>query len=94
MSMKEEKVKYIKQIIWDYNISPEDVIEILEKHSSAKNGLTINNIYTRLLKSYNWYTLLKILDKQQLKEALSDEVLNKLYPKSLTEKYKYARKFL
>jgi hypothetical protein len=51
-------------------------------------------IFCRLLSTYDWYTLIKLIPKKLLREALTDDVLGRLYPKELKEKYKYAREIL
>jgi len=52
------------------------------------------NLFRRLLTTYDWYTLLAMIPPDRLPEALSDAVLDRLYPKSLKERYRYARRIL
>lgn len=51
-------------------------------------------IFCRLLSTYDWHTLIKLIPEKLLREALTDDVLARLYPKELKEKYKYAREIL
>jgi hypothetical protein len=52
------------------------------------------NLYYRLLKGLNWHSIVKILPKEYIEEALADNVLIKLFPKSLSTKYRYVRSIL
>ena len=49
---------------------------------------------SRVLKSRRWYEIKKILSPELLKEALSEDITNTLFPKSLSQKYNYVRKIL
>lgn len=87
-----ETIKFFKSLYWEYRISDEDIITIIELGEC--NGLTRKNLLSRVLKSRRWYEIKKILTPELLKEALSDDVLKTLFPKSLSHKYYYVRKLL
>ncbi|CAN5903930.1 hypothetical protein BH11BAC7_BH11BAC7_34920 [soil metagenome] len=44
--------------------------------------------------SSQWYLLLNILSKEELAEALSENVISKIHIATLREKYQYARTIL
>jgi len=54
----------------------------------------INKIYSRLLNSYDWYTILSIIDNNKIKDLLKDEVLQLIWPKSVSKKYYNAKRIL
>ena len=85
-------IKFFKSLYWDYQISDENIITIIE--SGECNGITRKNLLGRVLKSCRWYKIKKILTPELLKEALSDDVLKTLFPKSLSQKYYYVRELL
>ena len=87
-----EIIKFFKSLFWEYNISDENIITIIE--SGECNGITRANLLGRVLKSRRWYEIKKILPPELLKEALTDDVLKTLFPKSLSQKYYYVRKLL
>ena len=87
-----ETHKLIKNILWDLNLTPEEVISVL---SDRKNQDERRRFVVRLLRSYNWYTLLKIFTIEEMIEIINDnKVINALFPNSLKEKYKNAREIL
>lgn len=82
---------YLKPLSWDSNLSEEELEQLLSGKQNMIRGITSQNIYVKLLSSYNWYTLLKILGREKLREILTDDVIKKLKSKSLQQKYFYAR---
>ena len=86
------KIKFCKSLYWDYRISDEEIITIIEKGECR--GFTRKNLLARVLKSCRWYEIKEVLPPELLKEALSDEVLKTLFPKSLADKYFYVRELL
>ncbi len=87
-----ETIKFFKSLYWEYQISDENIIAIIELGEC--NSITRKNLLGRVLKSCRWYEIKKILTPELLKEALSDDVLKTLFPKSLSQKYYYVRKLL
>ena len=87
-----ETQKLVKNILWDLNLTTEDVFSIL---SDKSNNDERRRFVVRLLRSYNWYTLLKIFSIEEMIEIINDnKVINALFPNSLKEKYKNAREIL
>ena len=48
-------------------------------------GITSENIYVKLLSSYNWYTVLKIAGKEKLREILTDDIIRSLNQKPFSK---------
>ncbi len=90
--MDKETITFFKHLYWDYQVSEEYIITILEL--GEFKGLTRKNMLSRTLKSRRWYEIKKILSPELLKEALSEDVLKTLFPKSLARKYQYVKKLL
>ena len=86
--------EYLKPLAWDVNLTVNELEDLYFGKKSMIGGVTSENIYVKLLGSYNWYTLLKIIENEKLRELLSDNVISKLKSKSLQQKYFYARSVL
>ena len=87
-----KKIEFFTSLYWDYHISDEEIITIIE--TGECKGFTRKNLLGRVLKSRRWYEILEVLPPDLLEEALSDEVLKTLFPKSLADKYYYVRELL
>ncbi len=87
-----ETIKFFRNLYWEYPISDENINTIIV--SGECNGITRKNLLGRVLKSRRWYEIKKNLAPELLKEALSDDVLKTLFPKSLSQKYYFVRELL
>ena len=90
----QEKEKLLSRLYWDMDIMPEDIIRLLDEDFGGKQRVEKVNLYCRLLRSYDWYTLLKLVPPEFYKEMLSEPVLKCIYPKELRDKYIYAGEIL
>ena len=79
---------------WDLNTNPDSLLRILNGEIEEADGIDKPHLYRRLLSTYDWYTLLKIVPPENLSQMLDDSVLHSLFPKNLKEKFLYARKLL
>ncbi len=86
----ETREEILKRINWDYNYSVADQEKIL----AGKNLQPKIHIYLKLLQSVRWYTLKSILSEAELKEILSSEVVNRVFPAAMKINYDYARRIL
>ena len=86
--------QYLKPFLWDINLSEKELEKLFSGKKKMIRGITSQNIYARLLSSYNWYTLLKIARKEKLREILTDDVIKRIKSRSLQQKYFYARSIL
>lgn len=91
---EDKKRELLHKLFWDKNVDIEYVLKLLEGGPEQFPGDKVN-LYCRLLTTYGWYTLLKLIPSDRLKnEALSETVIERLFPNELREKYQYARKVL
>lgn len=79
---------------WDLKVDADTLLSLLKGEIEEAGSIDKTNLYRRLLSTYDWYTLLKIVPHENLSQMLDDPVLDKLFPKDLKEKYLYARKIL
>ena len=89
-----EKDWLINKLAWDYNIEIEDVLDLIECRKERAGHYTREGFFLKLLESYSWFTILKILSPEQILELLTSTNINKLRTKSLVKKYEYIQKRL
>lgn len=90
----EEKKKLLADAFWDKHIDVNQLYDLLTGKIAVVPFFDKKSIYCRLLTTYGWYTLIGLLPNESLREALADDVLERLYPKELKKKYQYARTIL
>jgi hypothetical protein len=92
MELNKKTINFFKSLYWDYYVSEEDIIKIIEL--GEWKGLSRKSLLSRVLKSCRWYDIKKILSPELLKEALSEDIIKTLFPRSLSDKYKYVGRLL
>lgn len=88
------RIDYIRRVLWDVDADAAAVLRALDGRGPMPGGLDPTVIYVKLLKSYSWHTLLRMFRADRLNDALSDDVLRRLWPASLRTRYEYAREIL
>ena len=78
----------------DTDVQPDRLLRLLHGDIEKVGQIDRANLFRCLLATYDWYTLLAMIPPDRLHEALSDAVLDRLCPKSLKERYRYARRIL
>ena len=84
----------LSRLYWDVEVQPDQLHELLKGKIERIGHIDILNLYYRMLMTYDWYTILKIVPTDKLADLLSDTVLDKIRFKDLKEKFLYARKII
>ncbi len=89
-----EKKRLFEQIMWDYNIPPEDIEAVFEGKQTHAGHYTRETLFLKLLESYSWFTILQLFTISEIQELLTGSTINKLRSKSLRTKYEFVQKRL
>jgi len=84
----------LSRLYWDVEVQPDQLHELLKGKIERIGHIDILNLYYRMLMTYDWYTILRIVPTDKLADLLSDTVLDKIRFKDLKEKFLYARKII
>ena len=94
MYPKEEILRRLKMIGWDLPYSPEQLYSLLMGEVDTINGFTRTQLYAKIINGFYWHQVRHIVPSKSLPDALSDSVINSLFPRDRREKYKYVRSLL
>jgi len=86
-----EKVNLLTELIWDYEIPGEQVLDLLEGKRETAGPYTAETIFRKLLESYSWFTILGILGPERVLLLLTDHTIESLRFKSLSQRYEFIR---
>jgi hypothetical protein len=92
--LTDEELKVIlKRVVWDYNISGDDLLEI---YKGNKEGRGVNQVQlkAKLLNTYSWYKLVDMLGYNEAVSLLKEDIIKMLWPKSLRLKYTHVKSIL
>ena len=84
----------LKQILWDYAISVEDIEAVLQGDKKQAGYYNQEMIFLKILESYSWFTILQIFSPIQIKYLLTNKVIKKLRSPSLRIKYEFVQQRL
>jgi len=91
---KTEKKRLFKQIMWDYNIPPEDIEAVFEGKQTHAGHYTRDTLFLKLLESYSWFTILQLFPINEIQDLLTSSTISKLRSKSLRKKYEFVQQRL
>jgi len=84
----------LKQILWDYNISTEDIEAVLCGDLKQAGHYNQEMIFLKILESYSWYTILQLFSPIQIKYLLTIRLLKNSDPLHLRIKYEFVKQRL
>jgi hypothetical protein len=93
--LSEAEIKQkLKAAFWDIKVDINTLfIQIIDKEND-KYLIDKRFLYSRLLLSIDWYSLLKIIPRNKWNEMLEKSVISMIFPKSLHKRYEYAQRIL
>jgi hypothetical protein len=89
-----ERNTILKQILWDYSISAEEIDAVLRGEMKQAGHYNQDMIFVRILESYSWFTILQLFSPDLIKSLLTTQVISKLRSPSLRRKYEFVQKRL
>jgi hypothetical protein len=91
---KEERLTVFRQIMWDYNISPAEIEEVLQGQRDLAGHYNKQTIFIKLLESFSWFTIVQLFSPHELRQLLTDDVVRKLRFSTLRTNYGFIQKRL
>ncbi|MEE4607032.1 MAG: hypothetical protein V2J65_37550 [Desulfobacteraceae bacterium] len=93
--LSESEIKnMLSRLYWDVKVQPDQLLELLKGKIERIGHVDIQNLYYRMLTTFDWYTILRIVPDDKLGDLLSDAVIDKIRFKDLKEKFLYARQIV
>ena len=91
---KKEKDKLLNQILWDYDISVEDLEAVLKGDKKRAGHYTQEMLFKKMLETYPWFTIIQLLTPNEIQHLLTKRVVSTLRSPSLRQKYEFVQKRL
>ena len=91
---KKQIKSLLSKLYWDMKIDPNELYRLFSGEIDKIGAINQSNLFYRILTSYDWYTILKLIPPKEFNKLLEDDILNRIRPKDLKEKYLYARKVI
>lgn len=92
--LTDEELKVIlKRVVWDYNISGDDLLEIYKGNMEGR-GVNQVQLKAKLLNTYSWYKLVDMLGYNETVSLLKEDIIKMLWSKSLRLTYTHVKSIL
>ena len=75
-------------------MQPDQLHGLLKGEIERIGHVDILNLHHRMLTTFDWYTILRIVPSDKLGDLLSDAELDKIRSRDLKEKFLYARQIV
>ena len=89
-----ERNKLLSQILWDYNISTEDIEAVLKGEKKLAGHYTREVLFQKMIESYSWFTIIQFFTPNEIQYLLTNQTISKLRSPSLRQKYEFVQKRL
>jgi hypothetical protein len=89
-----DRHKLLNQILWDYDISVEDIDAVLKGKKMYAAHYTREMLFQKMIESYPWFTILQLFTPNEIQFLLTNQAIGKLRSPSLRRKYEFVQKRL
>jgi len=89
-----ELVAIAEKIVWDYDHAPEEIAEVLAGERERVGHFDRSALFLRMLQSLPWQRIVQTLGMDEVRLLLTPEVIERLWPPSLRERYVRIRSVL
>ena len=87
---REEKLKMLASLNWDYRVSPEDMLAVAEGKKDKAGPFDRDVLFVRFLERVPWHRLIAFWCVEAVKELYTPELARRLFPRDLRKKYDFA----
>lgn len=91
---KQQRYQALKSIMWDYNIPLEEVDDLLAGKKEKAGHYTREFLFRKMLVGLPWFTIIQLMPLKEIKNLLTDNIIEGIWHKSLQVKYRYVRERL
>jgi len=91
MTDNSTKLSLMQAIMWDYNISPQDCLDVLEGKKERAGHYDQSSLFRKVLESYPWFTVMELVPISRIKALLTDSLIHQLRSELLVKRYEFIR---
>ncbi len=91
---KSEIQKFLRPILWDYNIDPYELFELVIGTKERAGSFTHETALIRMMERLSWYDLVNLFGIEKLTHLITPQIISRLRFRELQEKYELVRKVL
>lgn len=89
-----EKNKLLKQILWDYDIPPNEIEAVLKGEKIRAGHYTKEMLFQKIVETYPWFTIIQLFTTNEIQVLLTSHTISKLRTPALRKNYEFVKKRL
>ena len=90
MLSHEKKLELMRSLNWDYTVSSEDMLSVIEGTLETAAPFDRKFLFVRSLERLPWHYMIGLWGVEAAKELYTPEIARRLWPKSMREIYDFA----
>jgi len=87
---RSEKLEMVKSLCWDYEVDPEDMLDVVEGNKESAGPFNAVRLFIRSLERMAWHRIIALWGIERMMSLYTDEVAHSLWPASLRRRYDFA----
>ena len=87
---REEKLRLMRSLNWDYLVTPEDMLAVIEGKLKSSGAFTQDRLFVRSLERLTWYSVVGLWGVEAIKELYTPELAGRIWPKSRRRDFDFA----
>jgi hypothetical protein len=91
---REDKLRCARHLVWDYAVKEAEILDVLEGRRERVAGFDRDALFSRMLQSSSWHVIVDIFGIEEVKRRLTPELIARLWPLALRERYGRVREIL
>ena len=87
---REEKLNLIRSLNWDYNITPDNMLAVIENKLDKAGPFDKTFLFIRSLERLPWHSVIGLWGAETANELYTEEAAARLWPKSRRRTFDFA----
>jgi len=87
---REEKLKLMRSLNWDYLDSHEDMLAVIEGKLESSGAFTRDKLFVRSLERLPWHYMTALWGVETIKELYTPEIAKRIWPKNRRYHFDFA----
>ena len=87
---REEKLKLMSSLNWDYLDKHEDMLDVIEGRLETSGAFTRDKLFVRSMERLNWCSFVGLWGIDVIKELYTPTLAGRIWPKSTRKIYDFA----
>jgi hypothetical protein len=87
---KDEKLNLMQNLNWDYDVSHEDMLAVIESRLEKAGPFTRDRLFARSLERIPWHYIVMLWGVETIKELYTENIARHVWPRSRRKHFDFA----